>query len=78
VRAESDAAVAAAAIVARAEWLIRMKKLSSQFGVTLPAGASDPRLIAVGRQIVHEHGQAALAQAAKLHFRTTQGIFDVE
>ncbi|MCL4878198.1 MAG: ribonuclease HIII [Anaerolineae bacterium] len=78
VRAESDAAVAAAAIVARAEWLIRMKKLSSQFGVTLPAGASDPRLIAVGRQIVREHGQAALAQAAKLHFRTTQGIFDVE
>lgn len=78
VRAESDAAVAAAAIIARAEWSFRMKKLSAQFGVTLPAGASDPRIVTVGRQVVATHGQAALAQVAKLHFRTTQDVFYVE
>ncbi len=76
-RAESDAAVAAAAIVARAEWVTRMKKLSALVGVTLPAGASDPRIVPVGRQILREKGQAALAQVAKLHFRTTQDIFEV-
>lgn len=73
-RAESDVAVAAAAIVARAEWVKRMKALSRQSGVTLPAGASDPRIITIGRQIVREKGQAALTQLAKLHFRTTQEV----
>ena len=39
-RAESDLAVAAASILARAEFLIRLKRLSSEVGTTLPKGAS--------------------------------------
>ncbi|WP_455388309.1 ribonuclease HIII, partial [Petrachloros mirabilis] len=38
-KAESDIAVAAASILARAEFLVRLKRLSGEIGTTLPKGA---------------------------------------
>ncbi len=73
-RAEVDTAVAAASILARAEFVQRMEQLSKQIGKNLPKGASDPSIITVGREIVAKGGRDALAEVAKLHFKTTEKI----
>jgi ribonuclease HIII len=61
--------VAAASILARAEFLLRLKRLSDEIGTTLPKGAS-PAVELAGRMIVKER----LGSVAKLHFRTTQAV----
>ncbi|HHY45763.1 MAG TPA: ribonuclease HIII [Firmicutes bacterium] len=73
-RAEADLAVAAASILARAEFVERIEQLSEQVGRPLPKGASNPDIIAAGLEIVREGGRAALGDVAKLHFRTTEVI----
>lgn len=69
-RAEEDLAVAAASIIARAEFILALRRLSKQWGVTFPKGAS-AMVIEAGRQFVAKHGRDALGQVAKLHFQTT-------
>ena len=73
-KAEANIAVAAASILARAQFLEWLERLSKQYGVVLPKGASDPRVEQVARQIVEEHGHQELAKVAKLHFKTTDRI----
>jgi len=73
-RAEADTAVAAASIIARANFVQVMEQLSIRLGRTLPKGAYDPSIITVGREIVAKGGRDALAEVAKLHFKTTQKI----
>lgn len=73
-RAEQEIAVAAASIVARAEFLRRLQDLSSRFAVSLPKGAS-AQVITAGKAFVKHQGSDALGQVAKLHFRTTQKVF---
>jgi len=88
-KAESDLAVAAASIVARAEFLMRLKRLSEDVGTaeflmrlkrlsedvgtTLPKGAS-PAVELAGRMVVKKHGEPRLASVAKLHFKTTKAV----
>lgn len=72
-RAEEEVAVAAASIIARAEFLRRLQDLSTRYGVTLPKGASD-MVITAGKEFVRRHGTEALSQVAKLHFRTTASV----
>ena len=72
-KAESDLAVAAASILARAEFLLRLKRLSGEIGTTLPKGAS-PAVELAGRMIVKKHGEERLGSVAKLHFKTTQAV----
>jgi ribonuclease HIII len=72
-KAESDLAVAAASILARAEFLIRLKRLSSEVGTTLPKGAS-PSVELAAKMIVKKHGRDRLSTVAKLHFKTTQAV----
>jgi ribonuclease HIII len=73
VRAEADIAVAAASILARAEFLRRLARLGEEFGIALPKGAGPPVLEAAKR-FVAKHGKEALGQVAKTHFRTTQTV----
>jgi ribonuclease HIII len=73
IKAESDLAVAAASIVARAEFLIRLKRLSDEVGTTLPKGAS-PSVELAAKMIIKKHGRERLGSVAKLHFKTTQSI----
>lgn len=73
-KAESDLAVAAASIVARADFLIRLKRLSDEVGTTLPKGASATVELAA-KMVVKKHGRDRLATVAKLHFKTTQAVF---
>ncbi len=72
-RAETDVAVAAASILARAEFLRRLALLEKQFGVTLPRGASN-RVEQAAREFIARHGPDALAKVAKMHFRTSTRV----
>ena len=72
--AEADISVAAASILARAEFVRRMEQLSKRVGKALPKGASDPTIVTVGSELVAEHGKDILAEIAKLHFKTTEVI----
>lgn len=72
-KAEADLAVAAASILARAEFLTRLGRLSSMVGTSLPKGAS-PAVELAGRMVAKKHGRERLAQVAKMHFKTTQAI----
>ena len=73
-RAEADVAVAAASILARDEFVRRLSALSQRAGTELPKGASDPRIVTVASEIASEGGRDALANYAKLHFRTTESL----
>lgn len=73
VRAESDLAVAAASVLARAEFLRRLRSLGETVGMDLPKGAGSPVLEA-GRKFVRTLGRERLGEVAKLHFKTTQQL----
>ncbi len=68
--AEADVGVAAASIVARAEFLRRMDNLSEECGLLLPKGASE-QVDLVARKIVEQMGKDALNRFVKLHFKNT-------
>ena len=70
VRGESDTAVAAASMLARARFVSELERLSEQCGINLHLGAGEPTL-ASGRDFIERHGQEALAGVAKVHFKTT-------
>jgi len=69
-KAETDLAVAAASILARAEFLLRLKRLSEDVGTSLPKGASSAVELAA-RMDLKKHGKDRLATIAKMHFKTT-------
>lgn len=69
-RAEEDPAVAAASILARAEFLSRLRYLSRDVGLELPKGASDI-VEAAAVKLVREKGPGILDRVAKIHFKTT-------
>jgi ribonuclease HIII len=72
-KAESDLAVAAASILARAEFLLRLKRLSGEVGTILPKGAS-PAVELAAKMIIKKHGRERLDSVAKLHFKTTMAV----
>jgi ribonuclease HIII len=73
VRAEEDIAVAAASILARAEFLRRLKVLEEEFHLELPKGAG-PKVLEAGKKFVHQYGPLELNRVAKMHFRTAQEV----
>lgn len=72
-RAESDPVVAAASIVARADFLLALDGLGKEVAHPLPKGASQA-VLQCGRQLVHTMGKEVLTKVAKLHFKTTREI----
>lgn len=72
-RAESDVAVAAASILARAAFLRWLAHASEQLGMPLPKGASS-QVIAAARAIASRLGVAALDDHAKTSFKTMQRV----
>lgn len=73
IKAEDDIAVAAASILARAEFLNRLDKLSNEFGIQLPKGASQ-KVIDQAKLFVEKNGADALENIAKLHFKSTKTV----
>ena len=72
-KAESDPAVAAASVLARAAFIDWLAKQENNVGETLLRGASGA-VKALGIRIVTQHGGGALAKVAKLHFKTASEI----
>ena len=68
-KAEEDLAVAAASILARDEFVTRLNRLSKEFGVLLPKGASTA-VEEAARMFIEKHGAQNLGKVAKMHFRT--------
>ena len=74
-RAEEDPAVAAASILARAEFLERLRSLGREVGAELPKGASAAVEEAAVR-LVRAKGPAILEHVAKMHFKTTSRVLE--
>lgn len=73
VRAESDLAVAAASVLARAEFLRKLERLGDDVGMVLPKGAG-PGVDETAKRLVAQKGQEILREVAKTHFRTTEKV----
>lgn len=69
-KAEADLAVAAASILARAEFIDRLAALEKEWDVTLPKGASK-QVDAAAKEIFETQGVEALKKVSKMHFRTS-------
>jgi len=72
-KAEEDPVVAAASVVARAEFVRQMHALSKRFGEKLQKGAG-PLVKEQGARIIEKFGARALGDFAKLHFRTAYEV----
>ena len=73
VRGEEDIAVAAASVLARAEYVNRMLTLSKRYEIELPKGASD-KVLQTGKNFVQMYGKDKLKVVAKIHFKTYNQI----
>ncbi len=71
-RAEDDAAVAAASVLARARYLEELDALSERVGFELPRGAT--HVLGAARRVVEERGPEGLAEVAKVSFSTTEQV----
>lgn len=69
-KAETNIAVAAASVLARARFLEKLAKLSSEYETPLAKGASD-LVVQQARNLVRSNGDRVLRKVAKLHFKTT-------
>ncbi|MDA0577855.1 MAG: ribonuclease HIII, partial [Verrucomicrobia bacterium] len=72
-KAESDLAVAAASIIAREGFLRSLADMSQTYAMQIPKGASEAvraAAVALGRK----RGPAALVDAVKCHFKTTDQV----
>jgi ribonuclease HIII len=72
-KAEANIGVAAASIIARHRFVQKLSQLATQFATPLPPGAN-PQVKTAARAVIARHGRDALAQVAKLHFKTTQEL----
>lgn len=72
-KAEEDPVVAAASIVARAEFQRQMAMLSKRFGARLQKGAG-PLVKEQAKEIIAKFGAQGLRDFAKLHFRTAYEV----
>jgi ribonuclease HIII len=68
-KAEEDLAVAAASILARNEFISRLRDLGKKYEMEFPKGAS-AAVDLVAKEFVARHGAAELSKVAKMHFRT--------
>ena len=72
-KAESDVAVAAASILARAGFLRALRDTGAKLGVPAPKGAS-PQVREAAQQAIRLHGPRILLDTAKCHFKTTDEV----
>ncbi len=71
--AEKDIAVAAANVIAKAEYLQRMEALSKEFKMVLLRGTTS-KVEDMARELIDQEGISVLVKATKLHFRTTKRV----
>jgi len=74
-KAEQNIAVAAASVLARARFLVKLSKLSEEYSIDLPKGASQA-VVQNAKRFVDVHGRAKLRKVAKLHFKITAKVLN--
>ncbi len=72
-KAESDPAVAAASILARAGFIQALRRLGETYETEIPKGASD-RVRTVAVDLIAARGPEVLLDTVKCHFRTTDAV----
>ncbi len=73
-KAESDPAVAAASILARAGFLMALRKMEKDFGIeTVPKGCS-AKVKQIAAELVANKGPGILLKTCKCHFKTTDEV----
>lgn len=72
-KAESDPAVAAASILARAGFIYALQKMGKQYDFEVPKGASD-KVRRAAEKLVAYKGPGILLETAKCHFQTTDKV----
>lgn len=72
--AESDVAVAAASLIARAEFVAAIRAYSQEIGLKLPLGAATRQVEEAARRIYQRWGRQGLERVAKLHFAPVQKV----
>ena len=72
-KAESNPVVAAASIVARAEYIRRMEELSENWGEVLRKGASE-QVRKQAEVLYKKEGEGGLRKYAKMHFKTIRSL----
>lgn len=70
-KGERDVAVAAASILARAEFVRKLKALEESTGAVLPKGAG-PQTLEAAKRLFLAGGEELLGKTAKMHFRTAR------
>lgn len=73
VRAEADIAVAAASVLARAEFVKRMQELENKYELPLSKGASS-KVVEQAKEFVKTYSFERLNEVAKMHFKTVQEL----
>lgn len=73
VRAESDIAVAAASVLARAEFVKRMQELELKYELQLSKGVSD-KVIQQAKTFIAKYSFDRLNEIAKMHFKTVNEL----
>ena len=74
-KAEQNVAVAAASILARARFLVKLSKLSEEYSIDLPKGASQA-VVENAKRFADVHGREKLRKVAKLHFKITAAVLN--
>jgi len=72
--AEDDLAVAAASVLARAEFVAAIRSYVQETGFQIPLGAATPRIEAAAREIYRRGGRPELERIAKMHFQPVQNV----
>ncbi len=73
-KAEEDIAVACASILARDAFVKGMDKLSKDFEMEIPKGASK-KVILAAKKFLSIYGRGRLSEVSKLHFKTYRDLF---
>lgn len=73
VRAESDIAVAAASVLARATFVQKMKQMENFYGCNFPKGCNDG-VKTRAKEFIQKYGKERLIEVCKVHFKTYKEI----
>lgn len=69
VRAESDIAVAAASVLARATFVQKMKQMENFYGLKFPKGCNS-QVKTSAKMFIEKYGKERLSEVCKVHFKT--------
>ena len=69
VRAESDIAVAAASVLARATFVQKMENMENTYGIKFPKGCSG-LVKTAATEFIQKFGKQRLHEVCKTHFKT--------